>query len=59
MKVTTLPKVLASLQRLQHHITVPESVAARARLALERMIAIGGAPAGTHALAGAGVDPGE
>jgi quinolinate synthase len=42
MKVTTLPKVLASLERLQHPITVPPAVAARARLAIERMIAIGG-----------------
>ena len=42
MKVTTLPKVLASLERLQYPITVPPAVAARARLAIERMIAIGG-----------------
>jgi len=42
MKVTTLPKVLASLERLEHHITVEPEIAARARLAIERMIAIGG-----------------
>jgi quinolinate synthase len=42
MKVTTLPKVLRSLETLTHQITVPEEVAARARLAIERMIAIGG-----------------
>jgi quinolinate synthase len=42
MKVTTLPKVLTALERMQHEITVPPSVAARARLAIERMIAIGG-----------------
>src|SRR5687768_3831285 len=42
MKVTTLPKVLASLERMQHPITVPPAVAARARLAIERMVAIGG-----------------
>src|SRR3954469_13043400 len=42
MKVTTLPKVLSSLQRLEHRITVPPDVAARARLAIERMVAIGG-----------------
>ena len=42
MKVTTLPKVLRSLETLTHQITVPEDVAARARLAIERMIAIGG-----------------
>jgi len=42
MKVTTLPKVLNSLQRMEHRITVPEDIANRARLAIERMIAIGG-----------------
>jgi quinolinate synthase len=60
MKVTTLPKVLHSLERLQHRITVSPDVAARARLAIERMIAIGGnqkqplSPAQQN-----GVDPGE
>src|SRR5688572_21383 len=42
MKVTTLPKVLNSLERLEHHITVPADVASRARRAIERMVAIGG-----------------
>ena len=42
MKVTTLPKVLSSLQRMEHRITVPAEIAARARLAIERMVAIGG-----------------
>ncbi|HEU4631811.1 MAG TPA: quinolinate synthase NadA [Gemmatimonadaceae bacterium] len=42
MKVTTLPKVLRSLEHLEHRITVPPDVAARARLAIERMVAIGG-----------------
>jgi quinolinate synthase len=42
MKVTTLPKVLASLEAMQHRITVPDDVAKRARRAIERMIAIGG-----------------
>ena len=42
MKVTTLPKVLRSLQLLEHRITVPPDVARRARRAIERMIAIGG-----------------
>ena len=42
MKVTTLPKVLSSLQRMEHRITVPAPIAARARLAIERMVAIGG-----------------
>jgi Quinolinate synthase len=42
MKVTTLPKVLRSLERLQHHITVDPETSARARRAIERMMAIGG-----------------
>jgi quinolinate synthase len=57
MKVTTLPKVLRSLRRLEHHITVPPDVAARARRAIERMVAIGGS-APTPLLPGA-EDPGE
>jgi quinolinate synthase len=44
MKVTTLPKVLASLDRLQYRITVAPEIAARARGALERMVSIGGTP---------------
>jgi len=59
MKMTTLPKVLASLELMQHRITVPDDVAARARLALERMVAVGG-NAPHQPLAGvAGFDPGE
>ena len=42
MKVTTLPKVFLSLQEMQFEITVPPHTAARARKAIERMIAIGG-----------------
>ena len=42
MKLTTLPKVLRSLEEMQHRITVPPDVAGRARRALERMVAIGG-----------------
>src|ERR671924_264084 len=42
MKVTTLPKVLRSLENMQYPITVDPDVAARARGAIERMIAIGG-----------------
>ncbi|MEO7368957.1 MAG: quinolinate synthase NadA [Gemmatimonadaceae bacterium] len=42
MKVTTLPKVLRSLQNLEHVITVDPDTAARARTAIERMISIGG-----------------
>jgi quinolinate synthase len=42
MKVTTLPKVLRSLERMEHHITVEPEIAAKARLAIERMVSIGG-----------------
>jgi quinolinate synthase len=56
MKVTTLPKVRDALVHLQHRITVPEGIAARARLAIERMVSIG---AGAPAVAAEGVDPGE
>jgi quinolinate synthase len=41
MKKITLPKVLASLRDDVHHVTVAEDVAARARLALERMVGLG------------------
>ncbi len=54
MKVTTLPKVLHSLRELKHHITVPPEVAREARLAIERMVSIGGTTA-----ARPGADPGE
>jgi quinolinate synthase len=42
MKSITLPSVRESLVRMQHHITVPAGVAARARLAIDRMVSIGG-----------------
>lgn len=42
MKVTTLPKVRDALVHMQHRITVPAHIAARARTAIERMVAIGG-----------------
>ena len=58
MKLTTLPKVLHSLERLEHRIVVPPGIASRARRALERMVAIGpSTPAG--APAPVGFDPGE
>lgn len=44
MKVTTLPKVLSSLRNMEHVISVPPDIAARARGAIERMVAIGGQP---------------
>ncbi|HJR64441.1 MAG TPA: quinolinate synthase NadA [Gemmatimonadaceae bacterium] len=57
MKVTTLPKVLRALERLEHRITVPPDIARRARLAIDRMVAIGG-PAPAPLLPGED-DPGE
>jgi quinolinate synthase len=56
MKVTTLPKVLASIENLTHRITVPDEIAARARLAIERMVAIGGKTPAASTDEG---DPGE
>jgi quinolinate synthase len=41
MKVTTLEKVRDSLRDGRHHVTVDPETAARARLAIERMVAIG------------------
>jgi quinolinate synthase len=41
MKVTTLEKVRDSLRDMQHRITVEPEIADRARLAIERMVAIG------------------
>ena len=55
MKVTTLPKVLRALENMEHRITVPPDIAARARTAIERMVAIGGTPKKTAAVE----DPGE
>ena len=46
MKVTTLPKVRDALETMTHEITVPAATAARARRAIERMVAIGGPGAG-------------
>ena len=59
MKVTTLPKVLRSLQNMQYPITVPADVAARARGAIERMIAIGGRSGPALSPVPATIDPGE
>jgi quinolinate synthase len=56
MKVTTLEGVRDALRHLQHRITVPKDIADRARLAIERMVSIGG---GTRTPAAEGVDPGE
>ncbi len=41
MQRITLPKILRSLQTLTHEVTVDAAVADRARLAVERMLAVG------------------
>ena len=51
MKLTTLRKVKHALEVMEHRITVPTEIADRARLAIERMISIGGARATASALA--------
>jgi quinolinate synthase len=59
MKVTTLPKVKASLEHMQYPITVPKRVADRARTAIERMIAIGGRSGPALSPVPSTIDPGE
>jgi quinolinate synthase len=59
MKVTTLPKVRDALVHTQHRITVPADIANRARLAIERMVAIGGGAKQPLSPTAEGVDPGE
>lgn len=44
MKITTLPKIRDSLLHMRHHITVATEIADRARVAIERMVSIGGKP---------------
>jgi quinolinate synthase len=41
MKMITLPKLRDSLRHLQHEVKVPASIAERARMPIERMVAIG------------------
>src|SRR5207248_11541800 len=41
MKLTTLEKVRDSLRDLRYRVTVDPEIAARARLAIERMVSIG------------------
>ncbi len=59
MKVTTLPKVLHSIENMQYPITVQADVAARARGAIERMIAIGGSSGPALSPVPDTIDPGE
>ena len=41
MKQITLPKILTSLERMQHEVTVAQDVAHRARVAVNRMLEVG------------------
>ena len=41
MKLITLEKLRDSLRDLKYHVTVPPEIAARARRAIDRMLAIG------------------
>src|SRR6202140_1763978 len=66
MKVTTLPKVRTAREQLVHRVQVAPDVAARARRAIERMVAIGGGSSAPHqslspgpTAAPAEEDPGE
>jgi quinolinate synthase len=59
MKVTTLPKVRDALLHLRYRITVPPEIADKARLAIERMVAIGGGSKMPLSPVPEGVDPGE
>jgi quinolinate synthase len=41
MKMITLPKLRDSLREMRYEVKVPEDIAARARIPIERMVAIG------------------
>jgi len=41
MKMITLPKLRESLRELRHEVKVPEAIAERARVPIERMVSIG------------------
>jgi quinolinate synthase len=41
MKMITLPKLRDSLRELKFEVSVPEAVSERARVPIERMVAIG------------------
>jgi quinolinate synthase len=44
MKRITLPKILESLEKMQHRVEIAPEIAARARLAVERMLTVGRGP---------------
>jgi quinolinate synthase len=41
MKMITLPKLRDSLREMKHEVKVSEEIAERARVPIERMVAIG------------------
>lgn len=41
MKMITLPKLRDSLREMKYEVRVPEDIAARARVPIDRMVAIG------------------
>jgi quinolinate synthase len=41
MKMITLPKLVDSLRHLRYEVRVPAEIAGRARVPIERMVAIG------------------
>jgi quinolinate synthase len=41
MKMITLPKLAEALRKRQFEVRVPEAIAARARVPIDRMVAIG------------------
>ncbi len=41
MKMITLPKLRDALREMQHEVRVPEEIAVRARVPIDRMVAIG------------------
>jgi quinolinate synthase len=41
MKMITLPKLRDSLRDMKHEVSVPATIAERARIPIERMVAIG------------------
>ena len=40
MKMITLPKLRDALKNMEHEVRVPEDIAERARIPIERMVAI-------------------
>jgi quinolinate synthase len=53
MKLTTLDKVAQSLETMTHRVVVPDDIASRARLAIDRMVSIGGGRQGAMELSAA------